>query len=181
MRLPDRLLGIGIPAIVFVGVGTSHYLWHGIFLEQDRLQSQWVELTVASAPWGNRYIVTQDYWLGFSYALSLAFAVHAFQRYRRNRFCAGEKLALGSVTFTGFLAVAGCFLIGCCGSPMAAVYLSLFGAAFLPFAKPIIGIFTTVTVAAAWLHLHSHRHTVARATMTGCPTCGLIDERPTIE
>jgi len=34
----------------------------------------------------------------------------------------------GGVTLLGALMAGGCFLIGCCGSPMLAVYLSLFGA-----------------------------------------------------
>ena len=41
-------------------------------------------------------------------------------------------------------------MLGCCGSPMLAVYLSLFGAAFLPWAKPLIALLTTVTLFAAW-------------------------------
>jgi hypothetical protein len=54
------------------------------------------------------------------------------------------------VTFSGFLAVAGCFLLGCCGSPMLAVYLSLFGAGFLPFAKPLVAALTTLSILGAW-------------------------------
>jgi hypothetical protein len=49
-----------------------------------------------------------------------------------------------------FLALAGCFLVGCCGSPMLVVYLSLFGAWFLPLAKPLVAVVTTISIAAAW-------------------------------
>ena len=38
---------------------------------------------------------------------------------------------MGGITLSGFLAVAGCYLLGCCGSPMLAVYMSLFGVSFL--------------------------------------------------
>lgn len=168
MTRSDRQSSIGIPAVVFVAVWAIHYLWHGFFPEQDPLQSQWAEVAIADAPWWNRYFAAQNHWLGFSYSLSLAFAAHAFQRYRRDRRCAGEKLAFGSVALAGFWATAGCFLIGCCGSPMMAVYLSLFGAAVLPFAKPVVAVLTTATVAAAWLYLTFRRQAGAVACGTDC-------------
>ena len=40
----------------------------------------------------------------------------------------------------------GCFLIGCCGSPMLAVYLSLFGAKALGLGKPFMALVTLVSV-----------------------------------
>ena len=40
----------------------------------------------------------------------------------------------------------GCFLIGCCGSPMLAVYLSLFGAKALGLGKPLMALVTLVSV-----------------------------------
>jgi hypothetical protein len=57
---------------------------------------------------------------------------------------------LGGLTLTGFLAVAGCFLVGCCGSPMLVVYLNLFGAGFLPLAKPLVAVVTTLAIIGAW-------------------------------
>jgi hypothetical protein len=102
------------------------------------------------------YLQTQSYWLGFSYALSLTFAVYAFQRYREQRQGAAKNLAIGGVTFSGLLAVAGCYLVGCCGSPMLAVYLSLFGAAFLPFAKPLVALVTSISILGAWWWLNRH-------------------------
>jgi hypothetical protein len=40
-----------------------------------------------------------------------------------------KRLAIGGFSLTGFLVATGCFLVGCCGSPMLVVYLNLFGAA----------------------------------------------------
>jgi hypothetical protein len=94
---------------------------------------------------------TGAYWLGYSYTLPLAFAAAAFRRYREGRFCAARNLALGGVTISGFLAVGGCFLLGCCGSPMLAVYLGLFGTSFLPFTKPLVAGLTTASVLVGWL------------------------------
>src|SRR5208283_3790556 len=46
--------------------------------------------------------------------------------------------AAGGLTLLGALMAGGCFLIGCCGSPMLAVYLSLFGAKALGLGKPLM-------------------------------------------
>ena len=67
---------------------------------------------------------------------------------------AARTLAIGGVTLSGFLAVAGCFLLGCCGSPMLAVYLSLFGASFLPFARPLVAGVTTITIIVGWFWMN---------------------------
>ena len=69
------------------------------------------------------------------------------------------------MTLVGVLYGAGCFLIGCCGSPMLAVYLSLFGATVLGFLKPLVAIVTTLSVAASAIVI------VRRARTSSCPTC----------
>lgn len=149
-RLRRALLPLG----VFLGVMLIHYLWSGLFPEQDPAQARWVSLPVAESSWWQNYLETKNYWLGYSYALSLAFAAVALRRYLENRACQTRNLAIGGVTLTGFLAVAGCFLVGCCGSPMLVVYLNLFGASFLPLAKPLLAALTTVSILGAWWWLH---------------------------
>ena len=142
-----------LPAGVFAAVLIFHFLWLGFFPERDPAQDRWAA-TVSSDEfsWLRTYVEAGNYWLGYSYGLSLAFAAVAIRRYRETRLCAGRNLAVGGVTFTGFLAVAGCYLIGCCGSPMLVVYLNLFGAAFLPWAKPLVAAITTATILfASWL------------------------------
>lgn len=161
MRVRERALDFGFPALVFVGVSAVHFLWHCVFPEQDQIQSQWAEISVVDEQWWDRYVASQSYWLGFSYALSLAFAAHAFRQYRRDRCCVGRKTAIGSMTLTGFLAMAGCFLIGCCGSPMLPVYLSILGAGFVPLAKPLVALVTSGGIVAAWFCLHFKRPTSA--------------------
>jgi hypothetical protein len=134
-----------------VGVAVAHYVWSGLFSEVDPVQARWATLPgVGASSWLHRYLETQSYWLGYSYALSLAFAAAALRRYREKRYCSAKTLALGGVTLTGFLALAGCFLVGCCGSPMLVIYLSLFGAWFLPLAKPLVAIITTFSIIWAW-------------------------------
>lgn len=141
-----------LPAGVFVAAFAAHVVWIGIFSRWTGTAACEVPAPGAARPaWTAPYLESQSYWLGYSYALSLAFAATAIRRYRAERLCAARNLAIGGVTLSGFLAVAGCFLIGCCGSPMLAVYLGLFGAAFLPVAKPVIAGLTTLSVlVASW-------------------------------
>ncbi len=147
-----------LPFSVFLGVVGAHFVWSGLFPEVDPAQARWASMPAAGASsWFNTYLETQGYWLGYSYALSLAFATAALRRYREKRYCSAKTLALGGVTLTGFLALAGCFLVGCCGSPMLVIYLSLFGAWFLPLAKPLVAVVTTISIIGAWWWMKRHQ------------------------
>lgn len=138
-----------LPLMVFLGILGAHFVWLGLFPEQDPAQSRWADVP-SDRSWLKAYFEGGHFWLGYSYGVSLAFAAAALRTYRERRLKAGRNLALGGLSFSGALAVAGCYLLGCCGSPMLAVYLSLFGAAFLPWAKPLVAGITTVSLIAAW-------------------------------
>lgn len=148
-KTSERLKQIVLPLAVFAGVGLLHFMWRYFFPEQNPAQSRWAGVIQASFPW-KRYFESQDYLLGYSYALALSFAVAAFQNYRKKRVNMAGYMAVGGLTFSGLLAIAGCFLLGCCGSPMLGVYISLFGAGFLPFAKSLVAVFTTVSILISW-------------------------------
>lgn len=139
----------------FIAVLCFHVIWVTQFPDTEPAQRKWVADPIAThAGWATAYITSGSYWLGYSYALSLGFAAFALSRYLRNRQRSAGQSALGGIGLSGFLAVAGCFLIGCCGSPMLAVYMSLFGASFLPFAKPLVAGMTTAFIAISWWRLH---------------------------
>ena len=144
-----------LPLAVFLGVGLLHFSWLAAFPEQAAAQADWVAVEESSAL--ARYVETQSYWLGFSYAVALAFAATALRRYREERLCGARTLAIGGVTLSGFLTVAGCYLLGCCGSPMLAVYVSLFGAHFLLLTKPLVAALTTLSVGGAWWWMNRAR------------------------
>jgi hypothetical protein len=137
------------PTISFITTFILHYIYLGLFPEQDPAQSGWAVIPI-EVSWLGKYIEEQNYWLGYSYGLSLAFVVGAFEKYRQSRCRASGSLAVGGLGFSGVLALAGCFLVGCCGSPMLIVWINIFGVAFLPFAKPLVAIVSTVTMAVAW-------------------------------
>ncbi len=161
--LVQKFRGFLLPLAVFLGVAAAHFVWSGLFPEVDPAQARWASLATPEASWLHRYLESQSYYLGYSYALSLAFAVAALRRYREERFCSAKTIALGGVTLTGFLALAGCFLLGCCGSPMLVVYLSLFGAGFLPLAKPLVAAVTTLSIIGAWWWMKRRQPSLAPA------------------
>ena len=152
--MSTRVRRILLPVGTFIIVLAVHYVWIGLFPERDPAQDRWLSVPAAEASWLRRYLESQSYWLGYSYALALSFAAVALRRYREQRLCAARNLAIGGVTLSGFLAIAGCFLLGCCGSPMLAVYLSLFGASFLPFARPLVAGVTTIPIIVGWFWMN---------------------------
>lgn len=91
------------------------------------------------------YLKEQIFFLSYAYALLGAFTVYALIKCFQN--CKTGILGIaGGITLTGFIYLAGCVLLGCCGSPLLFAYLGLFGSSVLKFAKPIIAVITTIFV-----------------------------------
>lgn len=156
-----------LPAAVFLGVLAAHFVWMGLFPEANPAQGRWAAVAQpVRAPWLDSYLATGSVWLGLSYGLALAFAATSFRTYREERQCLSRNAAIGGVTLSGVAAVAGCFLVGCCGSPMLGVYLGLFGAKVLPFTKPFIAVLTALSVLASWAWMK-----YARRQSVSLPLC----------
>lgn len=142
-----------LPYLMFVAV----FLGHALYLRQQAAMPAdgWADVGVGqSGLWGfDYYIQAQDYYMGFSYALGVAFGVWAFLKYLTVRQAAMAAGAAGSVTLVGALMAAGCFLIGCCGSPMLGIYAGLFGAKALGVGKPLMAIVTLLSVGFGYWYL----------------------------
>lgn len=100
------------------------------------------------------YFETGDPWIGLSFALALTFAFYAWSRFRRDRSRKAENATLGGLGITGLIYAAGCFVIGCCGSPMLGVWLGLVGPHFVPLAKPLVFLITVISVSWGWWNLN---------------------------
>ncbi|MDP6357148.1 MAG: hypothetical protein QF473_18685 [Planctomycetota bacterium] len=171
MTFSPGLRRMMLPIGVFMGTFLLHLAWVTVFYEGRDTQQRFVAVPGQPSALGS-YRESGEYWLGYSYALSLAFAMWALRSYREQRTCKTGGVAIGGFTLSSFLAVAGCYLAGCCGSPMLAVYLSLFGAAFLPFAKPLVALATTLTIAAGWWWLSRRGKSRSLGSETVCaPQC----------
>ncbi len=130
------------PALAFVVV----VLLHGAY--SLWVAARWVSLD--NAPVFSRYLAQQDYFMSLSYGLAAAFTVYSFMRFTGGQ-RGGLTGAVGGITMTGILYFGGCFLLGCCGSPMLAVYLSLFGSSYAGFTKPIVLMVTILSIGLSWL------------------------------
>lgn len=121
------------------------FLFHAFYSiwKDMKISNQWVQ--IENTRLLSLYLKRQDYLLSFAYAFAGAFTIYAFLKFLQNRRLGAAGL-LGGVTLTGFLYFGGCFLLGCCGSPMLAVYLVLFGSSFLGFTKPLVLILTVISV-----------------------------------
>ena len=121
------------------------FLLHAIYFlwQSYQISGQWVQIENASPLL--IYLKRQDFLLGYSYALAGSFTIYAILKFIEGPKCSIVGVA-GGMTLMGILSLGGCFLLGCCGSPMLGVYLALFGSSFLGFAKPLIAIITTISV-----------------------------------
>ncbi len=123
-------------ASTFVGFAlglTAHFGF--IAWRLHSVRATWADMPALSlADLFEKYYADSEYIIGLSVACSFAFAAFVLQRTFLQ-----TQMKLATVTgvsgLSTFMAVFGCFLVGCCGSPMLAVYVSIFGAAFAPLAK----------------------------------------------
>jgi len=172
-----------LPLAIFACVFALHFIWLGYFPKMNPVQDAWADVSEDS--WIGTYVENGDYWLGFSYGLSLAFAASAFRHYREKQCGSPRTLALGSITFSGFLAVGGCFLLGCCGSPMLPIYLSLLGPKFLPFTKPLVAAISTMFIGIVWWRLNRIKTSSpqdSNSASCSSPKCGCNESiQPIIE
>ncbi len=160
-----------LPGGVFIAGLVAHYLWSVFFHEQGPVQGQWA-MVPAKTSGIQSYIESQGYWLGYSYAFPLAFAASALRRYRELRCCAARTLAIGGLALSGILAAGGCFLLGCCGSPMLVVCTTLFGAEFLPFTKPFVAVLTTASIGGTWWWMNRNQNMPAgQVAIAGSIVC----------
>jgi hypothetical protein len=116
-------------------------------------QKDWADNFNPSVSFWQSYIISQDYFVSFSYALSASFAVWATARFVCSRRRAAAIGAFGGVSLVTFLAAAGCFLIGCCGSPMMPIYISLFGSQAAGIGKPLMALISLISIGGGYLYL----------------------------
>lgn len=141
----------------------GHRAWR-----EHRVASRWVAVEAAARPgaW-SRYVERQDYYIGFSYGLAAAFTVFALLQSMQGRRRQMQGV-LGGLTLSGTLYAAGCYLIGCCGSPMLAVYLSLFGTSILGLLKPIVAGATTLSVVLGGFYIVRRSQRPCSPHVEGC-------------
>lgn len=162
----DRPTGRGAGwafVLVFLGV----LVGHALYIRRITTVSLdgWADTDlVDNGFWGlGPYLKGQDYCLGFAYALGAGFAVwslvYEFGRAIRAAGKGGHlpwRSVLMTVGLATLLRWGVCFLLGCCGSPMLAVYATIFGAKAFHVGKPMMALVTLLSVGCGYWCL-SHR------------------------
>lgn len=164
----QRPLTRWLPLAVFLAVLTVHALY---ILQQAAAPSEgWADVGVGTGDWWGiaTYITEQDYLLGLSYALGAAFSIWAVGQYFKTRQTTMAAGAAGSITLVGVLMTAGCFLIGCCGSPMLGVYLGIFGVKALGIGKPLMAAVTVLSVSWGYWYLRRNSPIICCDKSCGC-------------
>jgi hypothetical protein len=141
------LLGTAAFVTVFVG--------HVLYLRYltAALLKDWADDFNPSVGFWQGYIVSQDYFVSFSYALSASFAVWSTARFLYSRRRAAAIGAFGGVSLLTLLAAAGCFLIGCCGSPMLPIYFSILGSKAVGVGKPLMALISMISIGIGYLYV----------------------------
>jgi hypothetical protein len=138
--------------VAFVLVLSSHVAYMGLFAAPA--ESQWIKPDESN--WVVTYMQNGDYFIGLSYGLAMAFAVYALLKYAGDR-KKGITGLFSGLTLTGLIYFGACFLSGCCGSPMIAVYVSLLGPSFQGAGKPITMALTIVSVSVGYFILEKRK------------------------
>jgi hypothetical protein len=123
-----------IPAATFVAVFAIHLIYMLVIREPG----------CGPPPTFSGYFSNGDVFLGFSYALGAAFSVWSFILFMACRSRSSAAGAAGGTVLTTVLAASGCFLTGCCGSPMLAVYAGIFGVGAFTIPKWAVALLTAL-------------------------------------
>jgi hypothetical protein len=135
----------------FVAVFLTHMLY--FYYLTSAPQKDWADNFSPSGSFWQSYVIDQDYFVSFSYALSASFAVWATVRFVYSRRRAAALGVFGGVSLVTLLAAAGCFLIGCCGSPMLPIYVALFGSQAVGIGKPLMALISLISIGGGYLYV----------------------------
>jgi hypothetical protein len=141
-------------ALAFVAVFVGHVLYLRYLTIAP--QRDWADNFNSFPSFWQSYVIGQDYFVSFSYALSAGFAAWAAARFMYSRRRVAAVGAFGGVSLVTLLAAAGCFLIGCCGSPMLVIYVSLFGSEAAGIGKPLMALISLVSIGGGYLYVVRH-------------------------
>ncbi len=178
MSVNRRAKRLILPVTVFVAAVAAHMAYKAMFPDTGPEQDRWAAPSQAENAWFRLYVESGMHYLGLSCACSITFAAVMFRRYREQRLCADRNLAIGGITLSGVLSVVGCFLIGCCGSPMLGVYVSFLGPWFLPWTGPMTLGLTVLSLAGGWWWMWRRERRIP-SLAEACPTSAACDCGPT--
>ncbi len=144
---PARLLRARLlPLVGFLTAVVIHATWSLLHATRAAV---WADAPAPANGPLRDYVLSGDLLLGLSYGAATALALYGVSKMAANR-RAGAAGAVGGLSLGAVIAIAGCFLVGCCGSPMLAVWAGLFGAHALGGGKFVTAGLTFASVGIGW-------------------------------
>lgn len=135
-----------LPSLGFLVAVSVHAVWYATHVARA---TAWADLQAPPSHPLREYVLGGDVLLGVSYGAAAALALHGVCKMAANR-RAGAVGAVGGLSLGAIVAILGCFLVGCCGSPMLAVWAGLFGAHALGGGKFVTAGLTLASVGVGW-------------------------------
>lgn len=123
------------PFAAGVLVFAAHAAWNVFF--PPSASPGWETVALSAAEGLRAYAADGAAWLGASYAVSAGFTVFAVTIFAESRRKAAAGAA-GGLAGMGVLYAAGCFALGCCGSPLLPFYLGVLGGRAAGLSGPLL-------------------------------------------
>jgi hypothetical protein len=152
-----------VPLVAGLVAFGAHVSWYVLIPESNA--SGWGNVAPLVSDRLQTYTACGAPWLGASYALSAAFTAYALLIFRENRRKATAG-AVGGVAAMGALYAVGCFALGCCGSPMLPIYVSLLGGKFAGLGGPVMFGLTFLSVGIGFLIFRRNTRCVCEGPCT---------------
>jgi hypothetical protein len=154
-----------VPVLLFALVLCAHF----IQAERRRIRRPDFDYSVGAWSAAARSYASRDkIWLGLSLATAAGFVAFWLKRPCKTRKQA-VKGAGGGLAMATFLHGIGCFLLGCCGSPMLAVYVGLLGPRFAGLTGPINFGLTVLSIAVSCVWLKRRDQARCSCEAGNCP------------
>lgn len=145
--MKTKLYRISIPLLFFLFVLVVHFFLTDYAVY--KVAAQWEEVSLKT--YVINHFTNKNIYLGYSYAVAGAFA--SICLINLITATGGLKKSIQGITISAILWGVICFMSGCCGSPMLAVYLSLFGSAVVGATKPITAAVTTISIILSYYYV----------------------------
>ncbi|MDP2815664.1 MAG: hypothetical protein Q8O19_03185, partial [Rectinemataceae bacterium] len=113
------------------------------------LEKQWGDVPF-SHPF-ETYLSSKNIFLGYAYALSGAFAVLCL--FNLITTSGDLRKSIRGITISTLIWAGVCFFSGCCGSPMLAIYISIFGGHIVGLTKPLMSGITTASIGLSFYYV----------------------------
>lgn len=123
------------------------------------------------------YLSEQAFYLGLAYATTATFTLYSLMQWHASWKLASAGAA-GGLSILFALQLLGCWLVGCCGSPLLPVYLALLGPSFLDLAKPLVLGVTILSIGGSYLWM---RRAIKHCGCEICPEGTSETSRPSVK